>query len=77
MRTQLYTEQKKFKARMNYADKLGVPFVVFLGEDEVREGLVSCKDMASGEQRKGPLQEILAWIRETLARQSAGAIIRE
>ena len=62
---------------MNYADKLGVPFVVFLGEDEVREGLVSCKDMASGEQRKGPLQEILAWIRETLARQSAGAIIRE
>ena len=77
VRTQLYTEQKKFKARMNYADKLGVPFVVFLGEDEVREGLVSCKDMASGEQRKGPLQEILAWIRETLARQSAGAIIRE
>ena len=31
VRTQLYTEQKKFKAKMNYADKLGVPYVVFLG----------------------------------------------
>ena len=35
VRTQLYTEQKKFKAKMNYADKLGVPYVVFLGEDEI------------------------------------------
>ena len=32
VRTQLYTEQKKFKAKMNYADKLGVPYVVFLGD---------------------------------------------
>src|SRR5699024_3595852 len=32
IRTQLYTEQKKFKQRMSYADKLGVPFVLILGE---------------------------------------------
>ena len=37
VRTQLYTEQKKFKAKMNYADKLGVPYVVFLGEDEIAQ----------------------------------------
>ncbi|MBQ1804670.1 MAG: histidine--tRNA ligase, partial [Oscillospiraceae bacterium] len=33
IRTQLYTEQKKFKGKMNYADKLRVPYVLFLGED--------------------------------------------
>ena len=33
IRTQLYTEAKKFKAKMSYADKLGIPYVLFLGED--------------------------------------------
>ena len=74
---QLYTEQKKFKARMNYADKLGVPFVVFLGEDEVREGLVSCKDMASGQQTKGTFEETLARVRAGIASRSGGPVIRE
>ena len=50
VRTQLYTEQKKFKQKMAYADKLGVPFVLFLGEDEIAQGKVSLKDMATGEQ---------------------------
>lgn len=52
LRTQLYAEAKKFKAKMNYADKLGVPFVLFLGEDEVNAGVVSCKNMKTGEQEK-------------------------
>ncbi len=52
VRAQVYTEKKKFKAKMNYADKCGVPFVFFLGEDEIKEGVVSCKDMQSGEQVK-------------------------
>ena len=52
LRTQLYTEAKKFKAKMNYADKLGVPFVLFLGEDEINAGVVTCKNMKTGEQEK-------------------------
>lgn len=50
VRTQIFGEKKKFKAKMSYADKLHIPFVVFLGEDELREGKVAVKDMASGEQ---------------------------
>ena len=50
--TQIYTEKKKFKAKMNYADKLKVPYVYFLGEDEINAGVVSCKDMRTGEQVK-------------------------
>ena len=52
LRVQLYTEKKKFKAKMNYADRLGVPYVIFLGEDEIAEGVLSVKDMRSGEQKK-------------------------
>ena len=51
IRTQLYTEQKKFKQKMSYADKLKIPFAAFLGDDEVAQGKVSLKDMTTGEQR--------------------------
>ena len=32
---------------MNYADKLAIPYVVFLGDDEIAAGVVACKDMVS------------------------------
>ena len=50
LRVQLYGEQKKFKQKMAYADKLGVPFAVLLGEDEIAAGKCSVKNMVSGEQ---------------------------
>ena len=45
VRTQLYTEPKKFKAKMNYADKIGVPFAIFLGEDEIAASSATVKDL--------------------------------
>ena len=50
LRVQLYGEQKKFKQKMSYADKLGVPYAVLLGEDELAAGKCSVKNMRSGEQ---------------------------
>ncbi|MBR7082280.1 MAG: histidine--tRNA ligase [Oscillospiraceae bacterium] len=50
VRVQLYTENKKFKSKMSYADKCGFPYVAFLGEDEIRAGAVSVKNMNTGEQ---------------------------
>jgi histidyl-tRNA synthetase len=35
---------------MSYADSLGVPYVLFLGDDEIAAGKVSLKDMRTGEQ---------------------------
>ena len=77
VRTQLYTEQKKFKAKMNYADKLGVPYVVFLGDDEIAAGLVACKDMTSGEQTKLPFDATLSRIQEGLSQRNQGKVILE
>ena len=77
VRTQLYTEQKKFKAKMSYADKLGVPYVVFLGDDEIAGNVVACKDMTSGEQTTLPFEETLALIQTGLAKRNDGAVILE
>ena len=50
IRAQLYTENKKFKQKIQYADKLGIPYAIFLGEDEIAMNAVSLKDLRKGEQ---------------------------
>ena len=77
VRTQPYTAQKTFKATMNYADKIGGPYVIFLGDDEIAAGVVACKDMATGEQTKLGFDETLALIRSGLAEKNKGAVILE
>ena len=76
VRVQLYGEQKKFKQKMSYADKLGVPFAVLLGEDEIAQGKCSVKNMATGEQLLLTPQEAAAHITKTLA-DNAGPVILE
>ena len=66
IRTQLYAEQKKFKAKMNYANKLGIPYVAFLGEDEIAQGKVSLKNMESGEQTLLTIEEVIAAVGASL-----------
>ena len=77
VRAQLYTEQRKFKQKMSYADKLAIPYVVFLGEDEIAKGAVSVKDMATGEQQTLPQEEGTALIRAGAARRANLTPIRE
>ena len=77
IRTQLYTEQKKFKAKMSYADRLGMPYVIFLGDDEIAAGVVACKDMASGEQTKLSADDTLALIRKGIDEKNSGKVIVE
>ena len=66
LRVQLYGEQKKFKQKMTYADKLGVPFVVLLGEDEIAQGKCSVKNMTTGEQVTVTASEAAQLMKTTL-----------
>jgi len=75
VRVQLYAEQKKFKQKMSYADKIGVPYAIFLGEDEINEGVCSVKDMRTGEQVKLSPEAAAAHIQAGLA--NVGNIILE
>ena len=77
IRTQLYTEKKKFKAKIGYADKLGIPYVVFLGEDEIANNVITLKDMTSGEQKTLPVAEAVALLKDGLAQKNAGTVILE
>ena len=75
IRTQLYTEQKKFKAKMSYADKLGIPFVAFLGEDEAAQNKISLKNMSTGEQQLLSLTEAANVILEDMRVRGNGKLI--
>ena len=77
IRTQLYCEQKKFKAKIQYADKLHIPYVVFLGEDELAAGTASVKELASGEQTSVALPALPELIHEKLGCRAQPPIIIE
>ena len=75
LRVQLYAEQKKFKQKMSYCDKLGVPYAILLGEDEIKEGKCSVKDMRSGEQVTVTAEEAVQIIKSGIA--AGGPLILE
>jgi len=77
LRVQLYSEKKKFKAKIGYADKLGIPFVIFLGEDEIAQNVCALKNMDTGAQGAVPQPAAPGPIRAEIARRTAGAILRE
>ena len=73
--TEIYTEARKMKAKMGYADKLGIPYAAFLGEDEIAAGQITVKDMQTGEQITSGLEEAAARIRAGLAAKNEGRLI--
>ncbi len=77
IRVQFYGEQKKFKQKMAYANKLGVPFAVLLGEDEIAEGVCSVKNMATGEQVKLAPADAAAYIKNALAENNGPVILEK
>ena len=77
LKVQLYGEQKKFKQKMAYANKLGVPYAVLLGEDEIAEGMCSVKNMVSGEQVKLTPAEAAAYIKAGLDFGSVPVILEK
>ena len=77
IRTQLYCEQKKFKAKMSYADKLGIPYVILIGEDEIAENIVAVKNMQSGRQEKLSFSDAAALIKKDMDERAKAAVIKE
>ena len=57
--TEIFLNDKKLKAKMKYADKLEIPYVIVVGEDEVNTGIVKIKNMKTGEQVEKNIEEII------------------
>lgn len=66
IQTQIYFEQKKFKAKIGYADKLSIPFAIFLGEDELAQQKVALKNLETGEQQVINTEECITIIQNSL-----------
>ena len=50
--TEIYLNNKKLKAKFKYADKLEIPYVIVIGEDEIERRVVKLKDMKTGEEKE-------------------------
>lgn len=57
--TDVYLEDKKIKAKFKYADKLQIPYVAIIGEEEEQNGTVSLKNMQTGEQEQVSVEEAI------------------
>ena len=57
--SELYPEQAKMKKQMSYANMREIPFVALVGEQEMKEGLLTLKDMESGEQERLSPEELV------------------
>ena len=77
LKVQLYGESKKFKQKMAYANKLGVPFVVLLGEDEIAANECSVKNMGTGQQVQLEAEAAARFIREALAANNGPVILEK
>ena len=59
VKADIINETKSFKAKMKEANKRNLPYIIILGEDEVKAGIYTLKDMRTGEQEKLKFDEIL------------------
>ena len=57
--TEVYLEDKKIKAKFKYADKLSIPYVIVIGEDEIQNNVVTLKNMQTGEQETLKLEDVI------------------
>lgn len=57
--TEIYFEEGKVAKKMKYADKIAVPFVILIGEDEINSNEVTVKNMETGEQEKVSVDDVV------------------
>ncbi len=58
IKTEIYLNNKKLKAKFKYADKLEIPYVIVIGEDEIQNNVAKLKDMKTGEEKEIPMDEL-------------------
>ena len=62
IKTDVYYQQKGMKQKMKYAGKLGIPYVMLIGEEEAANGQVTLKDMNQGQQATMVIEDAIAQI---------------
>ena len=60
IRSELYPDASKIKKQMNYANNKNIQFVILIGRNEMESGLLTVKDMFTGEQVNMDLSELIS-----------------
>lgn len=58
--SELYPNISKMQKQMKYANDKGIPFVIVIGDEEMNAGILSFKNMQSGEQQKLTIEQIIS-----------------
>ena len=63
IRAEIYPDSAKMKKQMSYANSKAIAFVAIIGENEMKEGKVTLKNMATGEQSLVSPEELIATVK--------------
>ncbi len=64
---EIYPDAAKMKKQMEWANRRAIPFVGIVGEEEMAQGVVTLKDMRSGEQKQVAFGEVVDAIKTGIA----------
>ncbi len=64
IKAELYPDTSKMKKQMNYANKRDIPFVVLVGEEELKNNVFTLKNMTSGEQNALTLSALISTVKK-------------
>ena len=62
--SEIYPDSSKLKKQLEYASRKQIPFVVLIGKDEMENGLLTVKDLASGEQSRMSREEFISKLKK-------------
>ncbi len=60
---EVYPDSVKMKKQMGYADSLNIPYVAFIGEEEIKTDTITVKEMESGDQKSYTPDQLIALLR--------------
>ena len=63
IRTELFPDAAKMKKQMSYANANNIPFVALAGDDEIQKGVVTLKNMETGEQKQVTADELISIVK--------------
>lgn len=63
IRTEIFPDKAKMKKQMSYANAKGIPYVALAGENEIKAGKITLKNMATGEQQMVTADELVETIK--------------
>lgn len=63
--TEVYYDAVKLDKQLKYADKIGVPWVIFLGTEEIEKGVIKVKNLESGEQKLMSVDSFISLLKKS------------